>query len=275
MLIPKFIMNKTSIVALILMTLATANASTLYTNILVNPGAEDGLTGWTGTGDPMAISYSYGGGYPTLATPMIPEPADRGQFFFAGGRSPLSTISQTIDLSFLDTERDAYKFLVSGWMGGFANQGDWAKIDIHFLAEDSSNLASFTLGPVTNIDRNDITSFLYREFVGKLPLKAASVTFTVTFSRIFSGGPDNDGYADELSFMVVPASPALSIVKQDGYSLSVSALIPGWTHVLETSTSLAPRTWTTHTEWIATGAQTNIPISMSGEKQFFRLRARP
>ena len=73
----------------------------------------------------------------------------------------------------------------------------------------------------------------------------------------------------------VPGPPTLSIVKQDGYSLGVSELIPGWTHVLETSTSLAPGSWTTHTEWIATGIQTNMPISMSGERQFFRLRARP
>ena len=73
----------------------------------------------------------------------------------------------------------------------------------------------------------------------------------------------------------VPGPPALSIVKQNGCSLIASDLIPGWAHVLETSTSLTAGSWTTNAEWIATGTQTNMPISTTSEKQFFRLLARP
>ena len=126
------------------------------------------------------------------------------------------------------------------------------------------------LGDMT-ADGNTLLLYNFNESPGSLTAADSSGN-----GRTGTLGTGNISGATSPEFVSkVPAPPALSIMNQNGFQLAVSNLIPGWVHVLETRTSLTSGSWTPITEWFATGAQTNMPIGMSGEKQFFRLRARP
>jgi hypothetical protein len=183
------------------LSLTTARASSLLTNLVVNPGAEAGFDGWSVSGATRVIAYTQSGtGHPTVSSP---GPEDRGLSFFEGGVGGFSSISQMIDLSFLNWEgSNTFEFIISGWMGGWANQSDRAEIAISFFSINSASLGTFTLGPVTAADRGEETGLWYRELVSELPAGSAFAAFMVNFTR--GQGDTNDGYADNFSFIIIP-----------------------------------------------------------------------
>ena len=166
----------------------------------------------------------------------------------------------------------------SGSNGGFLGGGVFGDGWIGYL--DSiriSNNIRYTgsefippLGDMT-ADGNTLLLYNFNEVPGSLTTADSSGNGrTGTLGMGYISGATSPEFVSK-----VPGPPTLSIMKQDGYRLGVSDLIPGWAHVLETSTSLTAGSWATNAAWIATGTQTNMPISTTGEKQFFRLLARP
>lgn len=164
-------------------------------NLVVNGDAESGVAGWTGYDSySMFQSVDYGSNW---VLPTQPGPVDRGTKMFAG-LGQYAAGYQTLDLGTATTKAMAYS--LSGWLGGWANQGDNALFYVQFLDEFNNEVASSTIGPVTPDDRANQTGLLYRESDGLMPAGTSKLSFWLSMERLVSG--DNDGYADNLSFIL-------------------------------------------------------------------------
>jgi hypothetical protein len=91
-------------------------------------------------------------------------------------------------------------FSLSGWLGGWTDQGDNALFYVQFLDESDNEIGSSAIGPVTPEDRDNQTGLYYREAAGYLPAGTRKLSFWLSMERLVSG--DNDGYADNLSFIL-------------------------------------------------------------------------
>lgn len=182
------------------------------TNLIANGGAEAGgaspdgfavvaIPGWTVTqGGPNVVSYATGTGFPVASDP---GPASRGNNFFTGGNgSPLSQISQTIDVSGAATLIDAggVTFTLSGFLGGFSVQDDQALLTATFVGAGGTILDIVGIGPVLSADRGGLTGLLAQSSDGLLPAGTRSVVISLQMTR--TSGTYNDGYADNLSFII-------------------------------------------------------------------------
>ena len=180
-------------------------------NLIVNPGAENGtadpdgsapvtsIPGWTIAGGEFdVIQYqANNGNYPATSDP---GPADRGKNFFAGGpNDDVSTGTQTIDVSkdTLKIATGSVGFVLSGWLGGFADQDDNAMLSIQFEDAAGTVQGKAQVGPVLAADRSNATGFVFRTTNGKVPKGTSKIVVTLTMTR--TAGSANDGYADNLS----------------------------------------------------------------------------
>jgi hypothetical protein len=87
---------------------------------------------WTDVHKATVITYG-SGNYPTQNSP---GPAARGKNFLAGGKTDLSSLVQRIDVSSLATAIDGaagVNFTLSGYLGGYKNDGDSATVTARFL----------------------------------------------------------------------------------------------------------------------------------------------
>jgi hypothetical protein len=181
------------------------------TNLLVNPGAEDGpaaadgstivdAPGWSRAGsNATVIPWQPSAGYfPAFADP---GPANRGLNMFSGGASnagsqfsqvvSLVPIAHTIDLG-------AVSFQLCGYLGGWSSQGDNVLFSAKFLNAKQVMIDSVVAGPVSAAERSNLTALLYRSTTGTLPAGTSSVVLTLWFTRL--DGSYDDGYADSLAF---------------------------------------------------------------------------
>ena len=176
-------------------------------NLLQNPGAEAGAggtdssgamppPGWTVTGDLTTVQYGASGGFPTAA---VSAGIGGGNNFFAGGNSPLSTATQTVDVSGSAAAIDAGTITasLSADLGGYATQDDSMAVTATYLSASGASLGSLTIGPVTAADRNGQTTLLPRAAAGSVPAGTRSIEVVMTATR--QEGTFNDGYADNLS----------------------------------------------------------------------------
>ena len=163
-------------------------------NLIVNGDAEAGVSGWTGyTGYSMVQSVDYGNNW---VLPTQPGPVDRGTKMFAGlGQYAVGT--QTLDFGVPTAQNSSYS--LSGWLGGWAAQGDNALFYVQFLDAANNALGNAAIGPVTPQDRGNQTGLYYRESVGIMPAGTSKLSFWLSMERLASN--DNDGYADNLSFI--------------------------------------------------------------------------
>ena len=173
-----------------------SQAGVLYgSNLVVNGDAEAGVTGWTGyEGYNMFQSVDYGSNW---VLPTQPGPVDRGSKMFAGF-GQYAAAYQTLDFGLTTTRQTSYA--LSGWLGGWSNQGDNALFYVQFLDEFNNEIGNSALGPVTPQDRNNQTGLFYREADGFVPAGTRKLSFWLSMERLVSG--DNDGYADNLSFVL-------------------------------------------------------------------------
>ena len=192
-----------------------AGACAAGVNLIVNGDAEagpivttgsgtDAPGGWQQTGGLRALAY----GVSTWPTSQTPGPADRGLAFFAGGPSNAeSSITQTIDVSDRATAIDAdrARFALCGWLGGFGSQDDAATLRAEFRDGSGQPLGAASLGPVLAADRGDVTRFVERSSDGLLPTGTRSVF--IQLETIRTSGNSNDGYAENLAFMLDVAEP--------------------------------------------------------------------
>jgi len=191
-------MKSRFLVAAVLFAVAcSGQAAPIYRqNLVVNGDAEAGMNGWTGYPDyNMVQSVNYGSNW---VLPSQPGPADRGSNMFAG-LGQYAVGFQTLDLSVSTTTNISYS--LSGWLGGWADQGDNALFYVQFLDDLDNEIGSSAIGPVTPADRGNQTGLYYREAAGFMPAGTRKLSFWLSMERLVSG--DNDGYADNLSFVLL------------------------------------------------------------------------
>ncbi|RFP09418.1 PEP-CTERM sorting domain-containing protein [Duganella sp. BJB488] len=174
-------------------------------NLVVNGDAEAGVSGWSGyTGYNMVQSVDYGNNW---VLPTQPGPVDRGTKMFAGlGQYAVGT--QTLDFGVPTARNSAYT--LSGWLGGWAAQGDNALFYVQFLDAANNEIGNAAIGPVTPQDRGNQTGLYYRESVGIMPAGTSKLSFWLSMERLASN--DNDGYADNLSFITTSPVPEPGMV---------------------------------------------------------------
>ncbi len=163
-------------------------------NLIVNGDAEAGVSGWTGyPGYNMVQSVDYGNNW---VLPTQPGPVDRGTQMFAG-LGQYAVGSQTLDFGVATAQNSSYS--LSGWLGGWTDQGDNALFYVQFLDAANNEIGNAAIGPVTPQDRGNQTGLYYRESVGIMPAGTSKLSFWLSMERLASS--DNDGYADNLSFI--------------------------------------------------------------------------
>jgi hypothetical protein len=193
---------------------APSQAALVYgSNVIINGDAEADVgnngtsfappSGWTNssaTDGITVVHYGAPGGYP-LATD--PGPTDRGLNFFGGTiTNPSAFITQQLlDVSNAAAAINAGQvtFDLSAYLGGYLDQDDNATFAVSFKGVLNSTLGTVTLGPVTLADRGGVTELLLRTASGTIPVGTLSLLFTLTSTRY--EGANNDGYADNLSFI--------------------------------------------------------------------------
>ncbi len=180
-----------------------AQAGPAYgSNLIVNGDAEsDVATSWLsfdGYTRPQAVNYGS-----NWVLPTQPGPADRGKRLFAGDGAR-SAAYQLLDLA--GTLTQPLSFKLSGWLGGWASQGDNALLYVSFLDSSDSEIGHAAIGPVTPADRGNATGLLYREVSDWLPVGTSRLMFSLSMER--QGGGDNDGYADNLAFVLDAPGPS-------------------------------------------------------------------
>ncbi|WP_103888420.1 NHL domain-containing protein [Actinacidiphila yanglinensis] len=199
----------------------------LNANLIANPGAED-YTAATALGAPLGDDQTIADCW-TSNSPLNPPdgtqesrtstyPGVTGSRVFYGGTNP-STVSipgvtttdtQSIDVSALGTGNQPFK--LSGDLGGYATQGDYATVTAAFQDAKGTSLGSGVIGPVTAIQRNNISSLIHQAWYGTVPDGTAKIVITVATVGV-SSGANSDGTADNLSLTVgsdaVPSGPIL------------------------------------------------------------------
>ncbi|MFI1769336.1 putative Ig domain-containing protein, partial [Streptomyces sp. NPDC020800] len=188
-------------------TYTVSGSGSTYTVPLANPNAETGTCGsggggsapgWTAVSNqPQQVCYG-SPTYPTTAQgPQAPDTP--GNAFFDGGPSASSSMKQTIDVSSQATQiaTGTLPYTLAGWLGGYSNTGDNAKVVATFQNASGTSLGTATIGPVTAQDRNNQTKLLHKQATGTVPVGTTKVLFTATFTR--TNGTDDDGYLDDLS----------------------------------------------------------------------------
>ncbi len=170
-------------------------------------GAFVGVPNWRAGAPQMSMTvvpYDAPGGFPSLATDTVP--AVHGRNFFAGGGSGVAVSVQDVDLSPLAASIDAgsVSYDCSADLGGYLDQEDNATVEYDFLDQATHLLSQVILGPVTAADRSHLTGLLHQEATGAVPAQSRSVEMIVTLSRVT--GPGNDGYADNISLVLLLAA---------------------------------------------------------------------
>jgi hypothetical protein len=90
-------------------------------------------------------------------------------------------------------------YVLSGWLGGYSDQGDDATLYASFEGPNGKAISKSQIGPVTAAQRNG-TELLFRHVSGPVPATTQAVLVQLVMQR-FSGS-DNDGMADNLSLVL-------------------------------------------------------------------------
>jgi hypothetical protein len=211
---------------------APAAKSKPVPNLLVNPGAENGTPvrmvknyrafttrGWTPMGYeadgvtqtpsvqfPYATTYNGGLNGGLTKASKGPKAGTRGaRYFFGGSSNTTATLTQQVSMDKYSAAIDAGKatFVLSGWLGGYADQADAVTVTATFLDANGQQVGTPTaIGPVTAAMRGNQTKLMLRTATGAVPASSRSATVQMRFG-VRTGGTTNDGYADNLKFGVV------------------------------------------------------------------------
>ncbi|MGW1075978.1 hypothetical protein [Streptomyces sp. NPDC002537] len=173
------------------------------------PGSTDGsatgtVPGWENTGHPMPAVVQYGA-VDTLGLPFptatSPGPDPRGANFFAGGPGTLiSAMQQTI---YLDGQQDLIRtgatYDFTAWVGGYADQNDYAAITLGFRGTQNGQVMweNRLLPLVLAEDRDNTTGLRRRSVSGPVPSWTSYAVVGVQFIR--QDGVYDDAYVDEVA----------------------------------------------------------------------------
>jgi hypothetical protein len=181
------------------------------TELLVNGGFEDtsivsttGNSGWRET-DPYVDGVLYGtANVPSAAFASSINGGLRLAQALAGG--PDNVVAQEFDLSAnaADVIAGLVEVHASGYFGGTTTDPDTASMEVHFLGAQGQILSSTILGAVTNAERGNITTMLFRSTVAGVPPLAAGLRVELHLREVNNGGSSRSlALADELSCVLV------------------------------------------------------------------------
>jgi hypothetical protein len=242
-------------------------------NLIVNGDGEQGVAsedgspvatpGWTSTGEATAVKYTCSG-CPAATDPGSPT---RGLNFFAGGLAdPTSTLSQTISLAAYATAIDTgtLGFALQGYLGGYDGQDDNTVVSVSFRNASGTAVASASLGPVLSADRGGVTGMILKSTTGNVPAGARSAVVTLTMTR--TEGTANDGWADDLSLVLLGVSNASGI--DGGIDSGASQPITGTNLIVngdgESGVGSGDGSAVAVPGWTVTGSATAIQYGASG-----------
>jgi hypothetical protein len=193
-------------------------APSLYAqNLVVNGDGEAGPGGdgvtiipppfWDVFGDFTTVLWST----PGWMSPSDPGPPDRGNNYFAGGFTKVSSAVQLIDLSadaaVIDTGGMSFK--LHGWLGGWGNQNDNAIVEVVWKDAAGVVVGSHSIGPVLASHRNNATGLLERSIIGSVPISTRIADVWIYLTR--TDQTYNDGYADNVSLELISPAPILTV----------------------------------------------------------------
>lgn len=187
-----------------------ANGEAEADSSAIGDGSDIDVSDWNPeSGQFTVVRYSAA----NFLTASSPGPADRGNFYFAGGSSAASSSgTQTLDVSGCSTQIDAgnQQFSLSGFLGGYINQNDNARLTVTFRDAGNASLGTAAVGPVLAADRSSATGLFSRTVSGTIPVGTRIVEVVLLLTR--NDGLQNDGYADNLSFMLTaPTAATVSV----------------------------------------------------------------
>ncbi len=192
--------------------LDTVNVGVDITNMILNPEAEWGF-GESDVSPPVAIPgfipvdgltvlrYGSPNGLPSLD---VAAQINGGGNFFAGGTSDISSATQLMnvfDAAALIDSASGVAYELNGYLGGYADQNDYAEVSLLFLNENGIEVGSEKLKPVNVTDRQNQTALLPRQAMGILPVGTRAVQLKVTMTKVETD-VRNDGYLDNLRFVL-------------------------------------------------------------------------
>ena len=190
-------------------------------NLIQNPNAEAStataectpgtpVPNWTPTGQFTVCSYGSSGS----PTATDPGPPSRGNNFFFGGYTGESTGTQSLDVSWAaaDIDRGGVSYTLSGYVGGFDGQDDSVTVKALFRASPFGAAQQAKIGPVLSAERNGATGLLLKSTTGTVPVGTRQIDIVQDMIR--SSGNANDGYADNLSFVLTPGAATCSFTVQ-------------------------------------------------------------
>ncbi|MFN7744507.1 MAG: hypothetical protein ACK5Q8_13870 [Phycisphaerales bacterium] len=186
--------------AILAPSVALAQGTLPTDNLVINPSANNGLTGWTNVQGQFSVR--------TSAPPTN---------VFWGGAAASSVGRQDIGVWSWAAQIDSGCVTASfeARLGGFEAQADNAYVVFEFLNASGAVITNSQLGPVTAAQRGNVTQLLQRSSAGiGLPPGTRTIRIGVYCQR--SSGTNNDGYADDISVRLfevpgccdVPASVA-------------------------------------------------------------------
>ncbi len=108
-------------------------------------------------------------------------------------------ITSSINSYLIDSQTVWFNF--SAWLGGYSNQNDNAQISLTFLDQTNQKVGNTTiLGPVLASDRGNVTSLVFRQTNGLVPVGARSIIVTVIMTC--TNPIYDDGLADNIAVVL-------------------------------------------------------------------------
>ena len=113
------------------------------------------------------------------------------------------TITLTNYVSSQMIDNFSVRFNLSAWLGGLDVQDDSAAVTLTFIDSNNRMVGNVTsVGPVLAIHRRNISSMIFQQVNGMVPVAARIMTILAMMTR--SAGANNNGVVDNIAVILYP-----------------------------------------------------------------------